>query len=133
MIVSLFHWATNVLIASRCRGGVAIMDKSRMPDSDIFRVRGIGVAVMVNRSTWARRAFNFSLWRTPNRCSSSIITRPRSLYLIASDNNLCVPIKISILPSASCARVSLSDFFAVKRVKIAIRIGQSANRSRKFW
>ena len=42
-------------------------------------VRGIGVAVSVSTSTSARIAFIASLWRTPKRCSSSMISRPRFL------------------------------------------------------
>lgn len=38
----------------RLAGGVAIMDRSRMPAMDIFNVLGIGVAVRVNISTSER-------------------------------------------------------------------------------
>ena len=40
-------------------------------------VRGIGVAVIVSTSTVGRSAFSRSFTSTPNRCSSSMITRPR--------------------------------------------------------
>ena len=49
-----FLCRTKVFTARRFAGGVAMMDKSRMPDIDIFNVRGIGVAVRVNMSTFAR-------------------------------------------------------------------------------
>jgi hypothetical protein len=39
---------------SRSRGGVSITDMSRMPTSDMFSVRGIGVAVIVSTSTFLR-------------------------------------------------------------------------------
>ena len=38
-----------------------MMDRSRSPLRDIFKVRGIGVAVKVRMSTSARNAFSFSL------------------------------------------------------------------------
>src|SRR2546423_5052155 len=51
---------------------------SRRPASDIWSVRGIGVALRESTSTrslsWRRSSFCF----TPKRCSSSTIRRPRS-------------------------------------------------------
>ena len=43
----------------------------------MFNVRGIGVAVSVSMSTSVLSDFRRSLWRTPKRCSSSMMTRPR--------------------------------------------------------
>ena len=63
-----FHWLTKVLIGWRASGGVAMIDRSRMPDIAMFSVRGIGVAVRVRMSTSARSAFRRSLCRTPKRC-----------------------------------------------------------------
>jgi transcription-repair coupling factor (superfamily II helicase) len=37
-----------------------------------------------------------SLWRTPNRCSSSTINSPKSLYCISLLSNLCVPTTVEI-------------------------------------
>ena len=54
-----------------------------MPDSDRFKVRGIGVAVNARTSTSARRFFSCSFCRTPKRCSSSMTTRPRFLNVNA--------------------------------------------------
>ena len=109
------------------------MDKSRKPDSDIFKVRGIGVAVMVSISTLARSFFICSLSRTPNRCSSSIITKPRFLNATSSWSNLCVPITISILPLARAAKALLVSLPVLKRDKDSILKGQSAKRSRKLF
>ena len=50
---------------------------SRRPTSDMCSVRGIGVAESVSTSTVARSVFSRSFTSTPNRCSSSMITRPR--------------------------------------------------------
>jgi hypothetical protein len=44
------NFTTFVWIASRSFGGVSITDMSRMPTSDMFNVRGIGVAVIVRTS-----------------------------------------------------------------------------------
>ncbi len=48
----------NVFTASRCAGGVAMIDRSRRPAIAMFSVRGIGVAVSVSRSTSARSFFS---------------------------------------------------------------------------
>ena len=80
-------------------GGVCITERSRAPISENCKVRGIGVAVMVRVSTltFIWRSFSFTL--TPNFCSSSIISSPKSLNLMLLPIILCVPIRILILPS----------------------------------
>ena len=55
-----------------------MIDMSRMPASDMFSVRGIGVAVIVSTSTRLRICLMRSLCATPKRCSSSTTSRPRS-------------------------------------------------------
>jgi len=70
---------TTVSMGSRSTGGVSMTDMSRTPESDIYKVRGIGVAVMASTSTEARNCFTRSLWATPKRCSSSTISKPRCL------------------------------------------------------
>ena len=69
----------KVRMASRSTGGVASSDRSRTPVRASCSVRGIGVAVSV--STWIlpRSSLSRSLWPTPKCCSSSMISRPRSL------------------------------------------------------
>ena len=47
-------------MAKRLAGGVAIIDKSRMPLKAMFNVLGIGVAVSVRISTSERKDLNFS-------------------------------------------------------------------------
>ena len=132
MIISSFHSVTNVLIARRFAGGLAIMDNSRKPDIAMFNVRGIGVAVKVKISISERSDLNISFCRTPKRCSSSITTRPRFLYLTSACSNLCVPITISTLPAAKSFRTCVCSFFVLKRDKDSICTGHSAKRSRKF-
>jgi hypothetical protein len=55
------YWRTKVFTARRRAGGVAIIDRSRMPLIAMFSVRGIGVAVRVKMSTSARIALMRSL------------------------------------------------------------------------
>ena len=73
---------------------------SRKPSSDMCSVRGIGVALMVTTSTFFLICFSRSLCFTPKRCSSSTITRPRSLNTTSFESSRCVPIAISTLPAA---------------------------------
>ena len=70
--------ADRVRIGRRPSGGVSITEMSRSPESDMCSVRGIGVAVSVSTSTSSRSARSSSFCATPNRCSSSTITRPSS-------------------------------------------------------
>ena len=99
----------------------------------IASVLGIGVAVSVKTSTSARRFFNASFCRTPKRCSSSMMTRPRFGNLTSCDKSLCVPITISIWPFASASMVCLTSLVLRKRDNSAIRTGKSAKRSLKVW
>jgi hypothetical protein len=61
---------------------VRIVDISRMPVRLISSVRGIGVADIVRTSTAVRICLMNSLCSTPKRCSSSTMTRPRSLNCV---------------------------------------------------
>jgi hypothetical protein len=67
-------------------GGVLMVEISRTPVRAMYSVRGIGVAVIVRTSTSVRICLSFSLWVTPKRCSSSMMSKPRSLkFYIALD------------------------------------------------
>ena len=72
-----------------------------MPVSDSSSVRGIGVAESVSTSTSARSALMRSLCCTPNRCSSSTTSRPRSLNATSSESSRCVPMTTSTSPLAT--------------------------------
>ena len=124
---------TKVFTASRFCGAVAITEKSRMPSSDIASVRGIGVAVSVSTSTSARSAFSCSFWRTPKRCSSSRITRPRRANLTSFWISRWVPMTMSSLPSASACSASACSLGLRKRDSSASFTGQAEKRSEKFW
>ncbi len=123
---------TKVLIANRLAGGVAIIDMLRIPDNAMFSVRGMGVAVIDNTSTSDCMALIRSLSRTPKRCSSSTIIRPKLANLTSSCKIRWVPITISILPSAKPLRIASCCFLVPKRDRLSIRMGQSANLSKKL-
>ena len=74
-------------------------------------VRGIGVAVSVSTSTSARSRFICSLWRTPKRCSSSMMTRPRRLNWTSDWISRWVPMTISMRPVGEAVEHRL-DFLA---------------------
>ncbi len=104
-----------------------------MPSSDIASVRGIGVAVSVSTSTSARRRFSCSFWRTPKRCSSSMMTSPRFLNLTSGWISLWVPITRSIVPAASPSSAAFTSFGERKRDSSASFTGKSAKRSENTW
>ena len=80
---------------------------SRAPINENCSVRGMGVAVMVSVSTLVFILRSFSFVETPNFCSSSMISSPRSLNFTVFPMSLCVPIMISIFPSSRSLRISL--------------------------
>ena len=63
-------------------------DKSLIPNIDIWRVRGIGVAVKVKTSTFFFNSLSASLCLTPKRCSSSIMINPKSANSTSLDKTL---------------------------------------------
>ena len=93
---------------------------SRTPNSDRCSVRGIGVAVIVSTSTVCRRALSRSFTSTPNRCSSSMITSPRLWNCTSCCASRCVPMTMSIEPSARPARMSRVSLGVQKRDSAAI-------------
>ena len=120
-------------MAKRRCGAVAITLKSRKPSKAMPMVRGIGVAVSVSTSTSARMAFMASLWRTPNRCSSSMMSRPKFLNWVFSLSNLCVPTTMSTVPSAMPFMAAVISFCERKRLISAIFTGHLAKRSIRVW
>ena len=70
---------TKVCTGMRSCGGSSMVDMSRMPDRAMFSVRGMGVAESVSTSTARLISLMCSLCATPKRCSSSTMSRPRSL------------------------------------------------------
>ena len=90
----------SVWMGYRLGGGVWITLRSRAPTSENCSVRGMGVADIVSVSTLVRICRSFSLVATPNFCSSSMISRPKSLNFTVLPMSFCVPIIMSILPSS---------------------------------
>ncbi len=105
---------------------VVIVDISRMPVTAISSVRGMGVADIVSTSTLARSFFSCSLCSTPNRCSSSTMTRPRSLNFVSEENRRCVPITRSTEPSFRPSRVALDSVSDWKRLSALTLTGSGS-------
>ena len=120
---------TNVRIGWRSAGGVCSNDMSRIPTRLISSVRGIGVAVNVSTSTLVFNFFIISLCVTPNRCSSSTTSSPRSLNFTPSCNKRCVPITQSTSPLATPARTFFACELVRKRDRDSTRIGYPRKRS----
>ena len=106
-----------------------MIENSRKPSIAIPKVRGIGVAVNVKMSTSARNALRASFWRTPKRCSSSTITRPKLANCVSLESSLWVPIMMSASPLAIASRAALISLVVLKRESSTILTGQSAKRS----
>ena len=77
---------------------------------DIWSVLGIGVAERVSASISLRISFICSLWPTPKRCSSSMISSPRFLKLTSLDKILWVPTTTSTSPFLSPSIVFFASF-----------------------
>ena len=75
--------------------------KSRAAINENCMVRGIGVAVKVKVSTLTFRFRNLSFAATPNFCSSSMTSNPKSLKPISLLKIPCVPMTMSIFPCLS--------------------------------
>ena len=131
--MSVENFTTMVWIARRSRGGVSITDMSRMPDSPIWSVRGIGVADSVRQSTLVLSCFSFSLAATPKRCSSSTISRPRSRKTTSFERMRWVPISTSTPPAVVRASTALISFGVRKREIISTATGNGAKRLRNVF
>ena len=94
-----------------------------MPTRLISRVRGIGVADMVSTSTSWRSRFMASLCCTPKRCSSSTMSRPRSLKRTLSCSSRCVPMTQSTSPDSRPAITFLASDAVRKRESTSTRTG----------
>ncbi len=128
--------ATTVSMARRFLGGVSMRLISRSPVRLMWRVRGMGVALMASTSTLARIFFSRSLWLTPKRCSSSMTTRPRSLNFTRAPSSWWVPMTISTFPASTSWRMALASAASTNRLSISMRMGKAEKRSlkvRKCW
>ncbi len=131
--ISSLKALTEVKIGYRFGGGVAIVDRSRAPISENCRVLGIGVALIVRVSTFTLSCFSFSLTATPNFCSSSTISNPKSLNFTDLLISLCVPIRISILPASKSDIISFVSLAERARERYSTLTGNSLSLSAKVW
>ena len=113
-------------------GGVLMMENSRKPSMAMLKVRGMGVAVRVKTSTSARKALSCSFCRTPKRCSSSRMTKPRFLNLTSFCIKRWVPIMMSMPPASKPAKASFCSLAVLKREISAILMGHALKRSLKL-
>ena len=102
---------------------------SRMPLSAMFSVRGMGVALRVRVSTCCATCRSRSLWVTPKRCSSSMISSPRSLNCTFLLSSLWVPISRSTRPSRVRSRMSFTCLGLRKRDSTSTVTGNARNRA----
>ena len=98
-----------------------------MPVMDMCSVRGIGVAESVSTSTDWRIFFICSLCPTPKRCSSSIISRPRSLNFTLFESSLWVPTTMSTLPLCNPSIIFSSSLGVLKRERSSTFTGKPSN------
>ena len=96
----------------------------------MLRVRGMGVADRVSISTPMKLCFSFSLWRTPKRCSSSMMTSPRSWKRTSLDSSRWVPTTMSALPAWRLRRASFCCLAVRKRDSSSTRTGKASIRER---
>ena len=106
---------------------------SLIPLMAMCKVLGMGVAVRVSTSTFVFSCFIFSLWDTPKRCSSSTISRPKSLNLTSFCKSLWVPIIMSISPVLSLVSILFCWTGVLKRLMDSTFTGKGLNLSQKVW
>ena len=106
-----------------------MVDMSRMPDSAMFSVRGMGVAERVSTSTPLESSFSRSLWLTPKRCSSSTMSRPKSLNWTVFCSSLWVPMIKSTEPARSFCKVCCCIFVVRKRLRTSMVTGKPRKRA----
>ena len=93
----------HVLMGLRPGGSSSRMEMSRSPYMSSPSVRGMGVADMTRRCGLCALPASRPRWRTPNRCCSSTMARPRFLNCTASVSTAWVPTTSPARPSAMAA------------------------------
>ena len=99
--------------------------------SENWECAGMGVALIVSVSTFTFICFSFSLTETPNFCSSSTMSSPRSLNFTVLPISLCVPQYIDFA-GLEIGGVSASPLWAFWRGK-STRTSRFLRRSEKVW
>ena len=131
--VALSRSSSAVETGLRSGGAVSMTESSRTPDMDNWSVRGIGVAVNVSASTFFLIFLSFSLCRTPKRCSSSRISKPRFGRTTSSERSRCVPMRMSICPEAAALSTSFCLAEETKRLSSPTLSAKPESRERKVW
>ncbi len=106
------------------------MEMSIAEESDMYNVRGIGVAVIYSVSTLALSCLIFSFASTPNLCSSSTMRRPRSWNFASPERRRWVPMMISTSPFSSLSRICFCSYFFLKRESTSTFAAYSESLSR---
>jgi hypothetical protein len=132
LIRCLSYGITSVTTLRRSCGAVVNDEMSRTPTIDMCSVRGMGVADIVSTSTVERTFLSRSLCVTPNRCSSSITTSPKSENFTSSLRMRCVPMRISTSPALARFVMSFASFPVFQRLIDSMLNGYAAIRSLKL-
>ncbi len=123
-----------VITGSLSRGASFRTEMLLSPFRERARVRGIGVAESIRTSTFSLACFILSFDMTPKRCSSSMISRPRSLKTTSSFSMRTVPMSMSISPQASRPITSFCSLRERKREIRATVTGKPVNLAVKvIW
>lgn len=87
------------------------------------------MGVADSTSIWGSSAFwdRAARWFTPNRCCSSVTTRPSLRYCTSSVSRAWVPMHRSMDPSASPAKISRRSLARVDPVSRAHRMENRAS------
>ena len=80
---------------------------------------------------FARSDLSFSLAATPNFCSSSMMSKPKSCHSTDLPISLWVPMRMSILPALRSVKSSLISLADLSRLMYSMRTGKFFIRSVK--
>ena len=124
--------AISVSIGCLSLGAVVRRDISRTLRSDMYSVRGIGVAESVRESTFVFICLILSLSFTPKRCSSSTMRSPRSWNEIDFWSIRCVPKSTSTDPSFTPCRTFFCSLPLTNLESIPAFTGNDPRRALKL-
>ena len=85
----------------------------------------------MSASTFFLIFLSFSLCRTPKRCSSSRISKPRFGRTTSSERSRCVPMRMSICPEAAALSTSFCLAEETKRLSSPTLSAKPESRERK--
>ena len=106
-----------------------MIDMSRMPMSDMFSVRGIGVALIVRTSTFFLSCLIFPCARRRSAVPRRRRGSPRSRNCTSFESRRCVPTMMSTLPAARSVITSFCSTFVRNRLTMSMRTGTEGGLS----